>query len=198
MALATYQNLVDAAMDVVHATSNEIDGAAALNLVKSTAWEMTARGVLVTVTEELTTKPDTISAGMLYFKQLVELDGSSDYVTVIQRWRYHVYSDAGTPTLEFTLSGAAPANDLRLEGLGPITAPAALGNSVPEGIAGVFLQGLLVKMFGRLSTGRSHLARDRAEQRRERKVTWEETLNQMVAAGVERLTSGEYERIPGR
>lgn len=196
--MATYTNISDAVKDDYHVTSNEVDAAAMLNLVKSAAWELMGRNILIAKVQESAVAPQiVIASGMLYLKQVIELDGSSVYVSKVQKWRYHLFSDAGTPTIEWT-AGNTPANNVRLEGLGFITEPSALGDTVPEGFEGTFQQGLSAKVLGRLSVGQSAQAQDRAEQRREAKVVWEETLNQMVGQNVSRLMTGEYERIPGR
>ncbi len=196
--MATYTNIADAVKDDYHVTSNEADDTAMLNLVKSTAWELMSRNILIArVQESAVAAQIVIASGMLYLKQVIELDGSSVYVSKVQRWRYHLFSDAGSPTIEWT-AGNTPANNVRLEGLGFITEPTALANTVEEGFEGVFQQGLAVKVLGRLSVGQTAQAQDRAEQRREAKVVWEETIGQMAGQEVSRLMTGEYERVPGR
>ena len=196
--MATYTNISDAVKDDYHVTSNEVDAAAMLNLVKSTAWELMSRNILIAkVQESAVAAQIVIATGLLYLKQVIELGATSAYVSVVQRWRYHLFTDGAAPTIEWT-AGNTPANNVRLEGLGFITEPAALGDTVPEGFEGVFQQGLAVKVLGRLSVGQTGQAQDRAEQRREAKVVWEETLAQMAGQGVSRLMTGEYVRIPGR
>ena len=88
----------------------------------------------------------------------------------VQPWRYHLFSDGGTPTIEWTADNT-PANNVRLEGLGFITEPTDLANTVEEGFEGVFQQGLAVKVLGRLSIGQSAAAQARAEERKQDKVS---------------------------
>lgn len=199
--MTTYTDIANAVKDEVHATTNDVSDAAMLNLVKATSFELIARGLLMEMSEEPTvaTGEAPIAAGMLYFKRMVELSGAGGtWTSIVQPWRYGLYSDAaGVGKIQFKVSLAAPTN-IRIEGLGPMTAPAALANTVPEGFEGHVMQGLRVRVLGRISMGQSPLAQDRAEQRREEKVIWEETLNQLAAAQVSRLREGEYQRVPGR
>lgn len=199
--MATYTNIADAVKDELHVTVNEVPDAAMLNLVLSVSWELIARNILMEMSEEpaVAAGEATIGTGMLYFHRMIETSaGGGTWTSIVQRWRYGLYSDAaGVGKVQFKASLAAPTN-VRIEGLGPMTAPTALGDTVPEGFEGHVLQGLRVKVLGRLSMGRSPLAQDRAEQRREEKVVWEETLNQVAAAQVSRLREGEYQRVPGR
>lgn len=196
--MATYTNISDAVKDDYHVTSNEVDAAAMLNLVKSTAWELMSRNILIArVQESAVAAQIVIATGMLYLKQVIELSATSVYVSVVQKWRYHLFSDGGSPTIEWT-AGNTPANNVRLEGLGFITEPTDLANTVEEGFEGIFQQGLAVKVLGRLSIGQSAQAQARAEERREAKVVWEETIAQMAGQEVSRLRTGEYVRIPGR
>lgn len=196
--MATYTDISNAVKDDYHVTSNEVDAAAMLNLVKSTAWELMSRNILIGKMQESAVATEiVIATGMLYLKEVIELDNGAHYLSKVQGWRYNLFSDGATPTITFT-PGNTPSNTVRLNGLGFITEPSALGDTVPEGFEGIFQQGLAIKVLGRLSIGQSAQAQARAEERREAKVVWEETLGQMVGQNVSRLMTGQYVRIPGR
>lgn len=199
--MATYGNIADAVKDEIHATDNDISDAAMLNLVMAVSWELIARGLLMEMSDEpaVASAEATIATGMLYLGRIIETSGAGGtWTSIVQPWRYGLYSDsAGVGKIQFKASLAAPTN-IRIEGLGPMTAPTALGDTVPEGFEGHVMQGLRVRALGRVSMGQSPLAQDRAEQRREEKVVWEETLNQLAAAQVSRLREGAYHRVPGR
>lgn len=199
----TYTQLAAQVKDELHVTDNEIDDAAMLNLVKGVLTSIQGRGLLMEMSEEpvVASAEAPIATGMLYLKNVVETSGAGGtYTSEVQPWGYTLYSDAvGVAKIQFKNTFTAPSN-IRIEGLGPVDDPsdAVLGDNCPEGFEAIVHQGVRVSALGRLSSGRSELAADRAEQRREEKVVFEETLNQLATAQVSRLLEGEYQRVPGR
>lgn len=202
--MTTYQDLVQTVRAEAHATVTELPDSEALLIVKGVVRDLSQRGVLIdladsTIVYVTNTSEYVIPSPLLWVSRL-EVEHASIagiYEEIVPRWHYRFQQHAGAPYVEFfrnVFVGPANGKLIRFTGQSKITEPTALADTVLDSISGVAQEGLRVKVLSRLSMEGTGLAADRANQRREEKVLYEEFLAGVVAGRVR----PDSIRVPGR